>query len=402
LQDRIGVVSLKSTAARLLGLTATDIYFLKSLRHSWWLRQFYSLPLAKFEVSPLSPVDEEDRALAGRIITFYGSATKEASGAMGQRSPLWDRNLANSQGPLVEALRRKDPEALAQLLNGFLRNQIIRGIDTGDSYTGRNWRVHSLKLLDALVSLAEQLGVVRTESGQGKAGIALANGIAPLVMEIEERLGIAIGAPNIGGPYGLRAGDQLITMNSPEYVHVAWRLSEAAKRHCTDEIEVLEIGAGFGATAFYFLRLAGVARYTIVDLPEIACLQAYYLGKCLGAGSIRLYGEDGGGKINIIPPHALAEVRSASIVLNQDSLPEIPADAAKGYIEWIRDRVTGIFLSYNHETLLAGGQFAVTSVPELVAEVGGLERVSRDLSWSRPGYVEEVYRPVSRVRPSRA
>lgn len=395
-------MSWKAITGRLFGFTATDIYFLKSLRHSWWLRQFYNLPLAKFEVLPLRPLDEEDRALARRIIAFYECATNEGAGAMGQRSPLWDRNLANSQGPLVEALRRNDEEALARLLHGFLRHQIIRGIDTGDSYTGRNWRVHSLKLLDALVSLAEQLGVVRTESGQGKAGIALANGIAPLVKNIQECLGINIGVPNVGGPYGLKADDQLITMNSPEYVHVAWRLCETAKRHCTGAIEVLEIGAGFGATALYFLRLAEVARYTIVDLPEIACLQAYYLGKCLGADSIRLYGEDGGGKINIIPPHALADVQSASIVLNQDSLPEIPADAAKGYIEWIRDRVTGIFFSYNHETLLAGGQFAVTSVPDLVAEVGGLERVSRDLSWSRPGYVEEVYRPVSGVRPSRA
>lgn len=395
-------MSWKTAAGRLLGLTPTDVYFLKSLRHSWWLRQFYRLPLARFEVPPLPPVDETDLALAERIIAFYECATRDASGAMGERSPMWDRNLANSQGPLVAALRQRDAAALAQLLHGFLRNQIIRGIDTGDSYTGRNWRVHSLKLLDALVSLAEQLGVAATESGQGKAGTALANGIAPLVAKIEQRLGIAIGVSSVGGPYGLRAGDQLITMNSPEYVHVAWRLSQVAQRHCSGALEVLEIGAGFGATALYFLRLAEVERYTIVDLPEIACLQAYYFGKCLGAESISLYGEPGGGKVRIIPPHALAEVPSASIVLNQDSLPEIPAAAARGYVEWIRDHVTGVFFSYNHETLLAGGQFAVTAVPELVADVGGLERVSRDLSWSRPGYVEEIYRPAATVKPSRA
>jgi len=393
-------VSWKSAAGRLLGLSATDIYFLKSLRHSWWLRQFYRLPLARFDVPELPPVDDVDRALARRIIAFYQRAT-EATDPIGQRSALWDRSLESFQGPLVAALRRRNEEGLAHLLHAFLRNQIVRGIDPGDSYSGRNWRVHSLRLLDALVSLAEQLGVVPTESGQGRAGLALADGLAPLVGRIEDRIGIKIGAPDVGGPYGLRAGDALITMNTPEYVHVAWRLKEAASRHCDGRLEVLEIGAGFGATALYFLRLAEVARYTMVDLPEIAALQAYYLGKCLGAASVSLYGEEEGAPIRIIPPHALPDVPSASIAFNQDSLPEIPTAAATGYVEWIRDHVTGIFFSYNHETLLAGGRFAVTSVPAIVSDVGGLERISRDLSWSRPGYVEEIYRPVGRPRSNR-
>jgi hypothetical protein len=390
-------VSWKTAAGRALGLTPTDIYFLKSLRHSWWLRQFYRLPLARFEVPELPPVDNRDRALAKRIIAFYEQSTR-ATNAMGQRSALWDRSLESAQGPLVAALKRRDEEALAELLHGFLRNQIVRGIDPGDSYSGRNWRVHSLRLLDALVSLAEQLGVVPTESGQGRGGSALADGLGPLVSKIEDRLGIEIGAPDVGGPYGLRAGDRLITMNGPEYVHVAWRLSEAARRDLNGALEVVEIGAGFGATAFYFLQLADVARYTMVDLPEIAALQAYYLGRCLGGEAISLYGEDAAAPVMIIPPHALAEVDSAGLAFNQDSLPEIPAEAANGYIEWIRERVTGIFFSYNHETLLAGGQFAVTSVPALVAQVGGMERVSRDLSWSRPGYVEEIYRPLAKAQ----
>jgi hypothetical protein len=154
-------VSWKTAAGRALGLTPTDIYFLKSLRHSWWLRQFYRLPLARFEVPELPPVDNRDRALAKRIIAFYEQSTR-ATNAMGQRSALWDRSLESAQGPLVAALKRRDEEALAELLHGFLRNQIVRGIDPGDSYSGRNWRVHSLRLLDALVSLAEQRGVGTT------------------------------------------------------------------------------------------------------------------------------------------------------------------------------------------------------------------------------------------------
>ena len=183
--------------------------------------------------------------------------------------------------------------------------------------------------------------------------------------KIEERIGIGIGVPDVGGPYGLRAGDALITMNTPEYVHVAWRLHEAARRYCEGPFTVLKIGPGFGATVLYFLRLAEVERYTMVDLPEIAALQAYYLGKCLGADTVRLHGEvDNGATIRIIPPHALDSVKSASIAFNQDSMPEIPAAAVRDYIEWIRDHVTGIFFSYNHETLLAGGQLPSLRFPD--------------------------------------
>ena len=388
-------MSWKSRLAGVVGLSPSDVYFLKSLRHSWWLRQFYRLPLARFEVPDLPPIDDEDRALARRIIAFYERAT-QATDPAGQRSAMWERSFDSFQGPLVAALKRQDEAALAELLHGFLRNQIVRGIDPGDSYTGRNWRIHCLKLLDALVSLAEQVGAAATESGQGKGGLALAEGLEPLVRRIEEKIGIAIAAPNVGGPYGLRVGPRLITMNSPEYVHAAWRLDQAVRRHCEGPVEVLEIGAGFGATAFYFLQLAEVARYTMVDLPEIAALQAYYLGKLLGPGKVSLDGEDIEASVRIIPPHSLRDIPSVDVVFNQDSLPEIPADAAREYIEWIRDRVAGIFFSYNHETLLAGGQFAVTSVPKLVSDIGGLERVSRDLCWSKPGYVEEIYRPLGR------
>ncbi len=364
-------MSVKTAAVRLLGLTPSDIFFLKSLRHSWWLRQFWRLPLSRFEFPPLQPIGADDLALSARIVVAYTEA--------GQRSTMWDRYLAGPQAPLVDALRNRDVEGLAHLLNGFLRSQIVLGIDPGDSY--KNWRIHSLKLLDALVSLAEQIGVVPTESGQGAFGTALAEGVEALCNRIEDRIGLAPTLPNIGGIYGLRIGDEFVTMNSPEYLLVAWRLTQVGQG------DVLEIGPGFGGTAYYFLKLTS-ARYTMIDLPEIAALQSYYMGKCFGPDSICLYGENGPGRIRILPPQALSDVGKVDIAFNQDSLPEIPHDAAKAYVEWIRDNASAFF-SYNHETL-SSGQFAITSVPAIAEEVG-LKRVSRNLSWSRPGYVEEVY-----------
>lgn len=384
-------MSIKTAAAGLAGLSATDIFFLKSLRHHWWPWRFHKLPLSRFEFPPVPPVDDIDRELASRIIAFYGRTA--GSVGEGQRSPMWDRNISSNQAPLVEALRRKDEEAVAGILRQFLRTSVIRGIDAGDSYKAGNWRVHSIKLLDCLICLAEQIGTAEAESSQGASARALANGTESVVDAIQKELGIEIGVPAVGAPYGMRICGQLLTLNSAEYVRLAWRLHRATAS-LKRPVRVLEIGAGYGALARCFLQFDTVERYTIVDLPEMACLQAYYLGKCLGPSEVSLFGENPS-RVMIVPPGALADVQPVDIVLNQDSLPEIPADAAKGYLSWIRDNLTGLFFSCNHETIVPG--YAVTTVPNLIAEVGGLERISRDLCWSRPGYVEEVYRPIRRA-----
>ena len=379
-------MSIKMAAARLIGVTDSDVFFLKSLRHSWWLWKIYKLPLSRFEFPPLRPVDDVDRQLAARIIAFYSRASEASAEA--QRSPMWDRNLAGFQAPLVDALRRQDTESLANLLRGFLRSSLVRGIDAGDAYRDGNWRIHSLKLLDGLVCLAEQVGAARAESSQGRSAEALDQGLGPLVEAVEGGLSLRIGVPDVGGPYGMKVNDEMLTLNSAEYARVAWRLKQVAP---AGPLRVIEIGAGYGAMARFFLQLADVERYTIIDLPEIACLQAYYLGKCFGPNAISLYGEEKEARVSILPPHALDHAGKPNLVFNQDSLPEIPASAAERYLAWIRDNLDGVFFSCNHETLVPG--FAVTFVPDLVAKVGGLERVSRDLCWSRPGYVEEVYLP---------
>jgi hypothetical protein len=85
---------------------------------------------------------------------------------------------------------------------------------------------------------------------------------------------------------------------------------------------------------------------------------------------------------------------NVDVVFNENSLPEIPPDVAQGYIRWIAGHVRRFFYSYNHESIVPGGEFAVCTVPELVRSVGGLTRVSRDRSWVRPGYVEEIYVPL--------
>ena len=393
---------LKLGAASLFGFSPNDIYILKSITHRGWIVRAFrpgasSIPVAPYVYAPICPVAEADIILSERLIAAYRHATTVPH-AQTQLSPLWQDNLSHKQSILRNKLVGGDPRDVAEFLATVFRSSAMYGIDSGDLYTGRNWRVHSLKLLDDLVSLAEQLDVTRTESGQATIGHAFQRDLVSLVGAIEEALGASIAFPEVGGPYGLRVGKALLTSTTPEYVYVAWKIKQALlsgpERSAAD---FLEIGAGFGGTALFLFRLLGdqIRQYTIIDLPEMNCLQGYFLAQALGHDRIALCHEpvSGHAVVRVLPTDALEHCPNVDVIFNENSFPEIPPDVALRYIRWIASHVRGFFYSYNHESIAPGGEFAVCTVPDLVRSVDGLTRVSRNRSWVRPGYVEEIYVP---------
>jgi hypothetical protein len=79
------------------------------------------------------------------------------------------------------------------------------------------------------------------------------------------------------------------------------------------------------------------------------------------------------------------------VVVNKDSMPEMPRDAMVSYLEWARSNCKGIFYSYNQE---AASEFlgeAQGIVSTTIDELGGFSRTRRDHSWLRRGYAEEIY-----------
>jgi hypothetical protein len=82
------------------------------------------------------------------------------------------------------------------------------------------------------------------------------------------------------------------------------------------------------------------------------------------------------------------------IVINQDSLPEMGYAEAERYVEWISKLNGSIFVSLNQEAY-SGNQSTgelQASVPQITKKFASLERVARERSWDRRGYVEEVYK----------
>ena len=61
------------------------------------------------------------------------------------------------------------------------------------------------------------------------------------------------------------------------------------------------------------------------------------------------------------------------------------------YIRVAKDKVMGIFFSYNHEAYAPVSGVNQILVPEIVNRVGGFQCMARNVSWLRNGYVEETY-----------
>lgn len=371
---------------------------IESFDHPAWLyRSRHAIPAANMCFREPRPVSEADLALCARLLLAYERAQADAPrlGGMWSHAVFQER-----QRDLVEALDRGDVQPLAELLSSMFRADFVLGIAPGSLGLVRVPRLArrftELAVTSKLVALAESRGAARVENPeQGAVGIALHDGLATLMDATEHALGISLDFPDVGAAYGLDAAGRLVTPDTPDQVYGAARLCDALAVHIAQRdgpYSVVEIGAGYGGMAYWFLRMSDAAlRYTIVDLPVVNVLQGYFLASALGSDQVSFYGETPE-RIAVLPGHALDSIAPrCDALVNKDSFPEIPPDAAREYLEWARSACAGIFYSYNQESATEFAGSAQTVVAELIAETGGFTRLRRDPSWLRRGYVEEIY-----------
>ncbi len=245
---------------------------------------------------------------------------------------------------------------------------------------------------DKTLSLAEAVGAVRLELPEnGDWARTIAIPTADLFAAIEAKLGLDLTPPaHVGAYLGIEASGRVLQMRVVEAIYAAWRIRQLLTAHGLTR--VCEIGAGAGLTAYY-AALLGVTDYMIVDLPTMNAVQAYLLlGSSIG-DRVALNGEDRDAAIRILPPEAFARLAPGAVDLlyNQDSLPEIAPDAARAYLV-DADRIeVRLLLSINQEAHLPHADGHQSSVPELIAEVGGFRLLGRHRHWLRQGYAEELY-----------
>lgn len=119
-------------------------------------------------------------------------------------------------------------------------------------------------------------------------------------------------------------------------------------------LKVLEIGAGFGGMASLLISGGVVGSYTVVDLPENLAQSAFFLTSANPDFHQNFCGPQldiSGKALNFIIPQQidLLDGKQFDLVINCDSLGEMPSTVAQSYVELILNLLVpdGIFYSKN-------------------------------------------------------
>lgn len=233
---------------------------------------------------------------------------------------------------------------------------------------------------DALLQLCAAVGVRRTFYPEARV-FPRPSETEALLEALDRVFAFQVTFPNpFPGEIGLATSRGVATYRSIQALYQAWRV--AGLLAGIRNPRVLEIGPGLGRTAFYAFRL-GIRDYTLIDIPLSAAAQGYFLGRVLGEDAVRLYGEPNGPPVTVAPPNFFLDGHEQyDLVLNVDSLTEMPREAAEGY--WTKIQTcTPTFLSINHE-------YNRLTFRTLYTASGHAPKAGRVPYWLRRGYVEEL------------
>ena len=312
-----------------------------------------------------------------------------------QDSSVWSEYAGLYQEAMA-SLRSGDAAQVNSLIAAVFGSALTHGfaqghIATESLRTSSAARLHVGAItLDRFYRLAEAVGAIRVQSAEhGQRSIKVGD-LEEIMTRIEEAIGAELPSTSQSGSlFGLRIRDSIYSERHFDGIYGAWRASQLVRqKELVNRPSLLEIGGGAGFLAFY-AKLLGFAQCAIIDLPHPAIVQYAVLASEFGAGNVE-FGRtpsNGIGLINAYGP-AATNFNDWSIVVNIDSLPEMPPAAAKAYLRGIESNQ--LFLSINQESAIPNGESPQNVVSSIALETG-LLRSQRNPSWLRTGYVEEVF-----------
>ncbi len=345
-----------------------------------------------------------DVEFAERLLRSYSRATADNPEPIrGGMEDLWTSLAKKHQSTFFEILDSNNPERLAAYLCNMSRHDATCGTVQGvDEFDHLKRSIHYQRFVarmakDKLISLAEAVGAIPCENPeQGQWGENSRISEMTLVEKIEQSIGISIAPPDIdGGLFKIGEGAHRFGERDCNAIYTAWLMRGILPKNTN--VSVCEIGGGVGRLAFWSTIL-GCTNYTLIDLPHINVLQGFYLIKTLPDAKVSLYSEDYQNdgrdvRVQVMPSFAHSQLsqNSFDLVINQDSFPEIHSSIVNDYLAWIK-LSTKLFLSINHESKPNSiNGILQNNVSELIVNVGGFIRRTRQPYWPRKGYVCELY-----------
>lgn len=272
--------------------------------------------------APRPEPEQDDRALLDRICTAYIKSTKRQQAASPAFRPTqwWQRISEKNFGPVVRALATRDIDALRLMYGNFFRDSCSTGlvglpVDMQTRYFGNDISpfYSEFFLGDAL----HRFDLWKSWTGNR----------FPLA---------ALAGPEIGNPYGALIDGVLIRI-AAEYQH--FYAQEIARLLGTAKTgTVMEIGGGFGGTAYYLIRDCPGVKYINFDVPETIALASYFLLKSFPKLRVALYGEaPGDSDIVLMPSCELSRMRgnSVDVTFTSNVLRDMSVPVAGEYIHHI-------------------------------------------------------------------
>ncbi len=301
------------------------------------------------------------------LCSWYCSQPPDASA----RSAIWRGMETALYQPLRVLLEARNSVGLRAYLESLYLAPVVGGLDNPyprpEQETGFRacWN-------DELLKTAVALGVLpQFHPGQGNA-LTLKHD--SLICAVETVIGGELDHPGGGHVPGCFVGKRFIPIKLLEAVRLWWGVQMLIDDD--QPCAILEVGAGCGFLAYAFTRYSS-ASYHIIDLPLVAVIQRFLLASvqsrtvCCGLEK---------------PDFTF------QLVLNQNSLPEFPADAAHEMISYVDAHTApgALFFSVNHESMV-DGQSRVFDLMQMRPRIEW-RQVRRSPAWTWPGYIEEAWR----------
>jgi len=374
------------------------------IRRPEWLRG-YSKPLPSEFAPRLLPDEASDEMIAARIISSHRQIKlrEQRADVPSLQDSMWGTFLQEEYRALRRLVEQGDTGGLARYLSTVFRSEAVNGYTYGsmfDPFPHRWWYL-PVGIELSVVTLAESVGILRAECPeQGQIAYWRKEYTEErLIEQLESFFSMRIEAPRTGDARGILFGGRFLTLETCSQIYTAHRMRDAIDREigASVDLSVVEIGGGYGGLCYWMHRLLGtrINRYAVVDFPEVNLVQAYFLSS-LETRELLLFGEEkrkGEPRIELIPHWTLSDLDlRPNVLINQDSMPEMPQAEVERYLTWGSDNLDGLFFSFNQEAYSPWRGIPQVHVPSVVGRYPRFRRIARNVSWVRRGYVEETYK----------
>ena len=313
----------------------------------------YNLQSITEGFAPRLHTSTDDTALLDRICRAYIATVQKQHTApdVYRATRWWEEIQQRSLRPVMHALLTRDITALRTIYSNFFRDPCATGLVSVPYGMTRSYFGSTMKDIHRRVYLSDTL--YRIDHWQART---------------EDRYPLHdLATPDVGNPFGALVDGTLVGVHSDFRHYCAHRLAGLLESGTST---VVEIGGGFGGTAYYLLRDQPGMKYLDFDVPESIALTSYYLMKALPHLTFLLYGEKpltqesiAQADVVLMPLFEMEKVPSSSVAITFSihAMSDLSPEALACYLDNIQRTTKDFFYS-------VGVDRADPSMPTLIGQ----------------------------------